>query len=174
MSNLTGFEQFWFFFMFGKKCFTYPVYFNFLELGGSKIQTLFPTNFLGIPCNFEQLWFFSCLAKQISYPIYFFGGGLKIQKTFLTNFLAISPNFERLWFFSFDNKKIVRLANFFGGVAKKFKNHFRPIFSPFQAILNNFDFFHFWQKKFVRPANVLGGWLKSSKIIFNQFSRHFR
>ena len=82
--------------------------------------------------------------------------------------------------------------NFIFWGAKKSKNHFWPIFSPFQAILKNFDFFHFWQNIFVRPPIILGGqkksrnhflyapqfffwWgLKSLKIIFDQFSRHFR
>ena len=37
---------------------------------------------------------------------------------------------------------------FEGGVAKKSKNQFCPIFSPFQAIPNNFDFLHFWHNFF--------------------------
>ena len=32
---------------------------------------------------------------------------------------------------------------FWGGGAKKSKTRFRPIFSPFQVILNNFDFFRY-------------------------------
>ena len=39
-----------------------------------------------------------------------------------------------------------------------------PIFSPFQAILNNFAFSHFWQKN-VTPH--------FSKIIFAKYSHHF-
>ena len=57
------------------------------------------------------------------------------------------------------------------------KNHFRPIFSPFQAILNNFDFLNFWQQNLYGPKFLWlggGGWLKSSKISFVQFSCHFR
>ena len=54
--------QFWttlIFFMFGKKCFTYPIFFSFfLGGGGLKIKKLFSTNFLAISCHFEQLWFF--------------------------------------------------------------------------------------------------------------------
>ena len=55
---------------------------------------------------------------------------------------------------------------------KTSKNHYRPIFSPFQAIFNNFDSFHFWQ--FFLGTLFLTGGLKSQKIVFNQFSRHFR
>ena len=46
---------------------------------------------------------------------------------------------------------------------KIFKKHVRSIFSPFQAISSNFDFF-----------NLKKNLSKISKIIFNQFSRHFR
>ena len=64
----------------------------------------------------------------------------------------------------------------FGG-AKKSKHHFRPIFSPFQAILNNFDFLSFLTNIFLYGQQFYFFWgvgLKSSKIIFDQFSRHFR
>ena len=49
---------------------------------------------------------------------------LRIKKLFSTNFF-------------------VRPQIFWGAGAKKSKTYFRPIFSPFQAILYNFDFFHF-------------------------------
>ena len=109
---------------------------------------LFWTNFLAISGNLEQLWFFSFLTKifcTASKKI--LGGGRKVQKSISTNFLAISGNFEQLWFFHFQHKFFVHPPNlyfFWGGGTKKSKNHFRPIFLPIQAILNNFDFFS-WQ-----------------------------
>ena len=61
-------------------------------------------------------------------------------KLFLNNFLAISANLEQVSFFLpiFLHPKL-------GGGVNKSETHFRPIFSPFQLIWDNFDFFHFDQ-----------------------------
>ena len=60
---------------------------------------------------------------------------------------------------------------FWGGGANKSKNCFRPIFSAFQAIPNNFDFLIF-----VFLGTFFGevGGLTNPKNIFDQFPRHFR
>ena len=52
----------------------------------------------------------------------------------LNTFLQIKR--PRKQFFLTQNKRFVRI----------FKTYFWSIFSPFQAILTNFDFSHFWQK----------------------------
>ena len=53
------------------------------------------------------------------------------------------------------------------GVAKKSKNHFRPIFFPFQAILNNFDFISFLTKQICTSPNFFWGGAKKSKTSFS-------
>ena len=62
----------------------------------------------------------------------------------MTNFLAILGNFEQLWFFKNFWQSFFRYSLLFvGRGGEGSKNCFRLIFSPFQAILNNFDFFCF-------------------------------
>ena len=53
------------------------------------------------------------------------------------------------------------------------KNWFRPIFSPLQATLRNFDVFS-WQFFFRYPIFFWWGGAKTSKNVFDQFSCHFR
>ena len=107
--------------------------------------------------------------------IFFGGGEERIQKLISTNFLAISGNFELLWFFQFWQKRIWYAIFYFfwGGGTKNSKNCFRPIFSPFHVNSNNIIFFHFWHlcfgTLFFREAGP-----KIPKIIYDQFSRHFR
>ena len=87
--------------------------------------------------------------------------------SFVCSFVCTSPpscSFVRLSHYKFVRSYVLGWI-FFGGW---------PIFSPIQAIWNNFDFCHFYQF-FVRPPPIFrAGGSKIPKIISDQFSRHFR
>ena len=84
---------------------------------------------------------------------------------------SFSHNFD---FFNFWQIFFVCPPNNFGRGAKKSKNRFLPIFSPFQAILNNFEFFSLLTKK------NCGGYPKFMFTIFHlvrhnrMYTQHFR
>ena len=96
----------------------------------------------------------------------------KIKNVFCLIFLPFQTfwNTFLLWFLT----KSSLFCFVLGGGGTKIQKSFWPIFSPFQAILNNFDFFHFWPKFFYGQQKKNVGGAKSPKIIFDQFCLHFR
>ena len=104
--------------------------------------------------NWQEKWskiilgFFGPPPKKIGYPPKRFCSKLKNQSCYKSH----------------------EMARKFGG---RSENHL--LLSPFHAILNKFDFFHFWPKNlYGQQKNFGGGGLKVQKIIFDQFSCHFR
>ena len=139
-----------------------------LSLGGGG-QIFSPFQIILNKFDFFHLWQKKCVRPQI---YFFWGGGLKSPKLIFNEF---SSHFKQFWttlIFSFSTTIFCTPTNFyfFGGGPKKSKTRFRLIFSPFQAILNNFDFLNFWEKFFVRPRNLIfflgGGYPKINFVHF--------
>ena len=87
MSNMTGFEQFWIFFIFGKKCYTYPILFIFFGGGAKNPKNVF-NQFSRHPMQFWTTFIFFMFGKKcFTFPIFF-----------STNFLAISNKFDFFYF----------------------------------------------------------------------------
>ena len=114
------------------------------------------------PCevSFDFLWFLTIFFQ--------WGRGWKNEKTFSTIFSPFQAIWNNFVFFVFLTILFWTPHFFFGGggysyffLSQKFKNLSRPNFSPFQAIWNNFNFFKIF-------------FCQNPKIIFDQFSHHFR